>query len=261
MLTCPVGVGSGQRQGACDGRHLPVWAGSEKERRAGTARSLASLLPQGGLHPLAWLQRGQYQHRPHLQTDHPWSEVWRVPEWKGGLIFGWLSFKVPAIFSDINVIHYFFPTFPRRMILFSLPQNMYTSCTAQTAVHKMWRKLFRSASTTLCWRPSLRPNGCSWSALLMLRSVTPHIRRCSVSRTALKWSWEDWMFLSIKPHQGPYLSSKQNADSVKAEMVDYAREKWPIFFSRFFEVVKLSGRCLLAKNVSSPSVVMSLNHL
>uniref|UniRef100_A0A4W6DHW4 Myosin VIIBa n=1 Tax=Lates calcarifer TaxID=8187 RepID=A0A4W6DHW4_LATCA len=30
-------------------------------------------------------------------------------------------------------------------------------------------------------------------------------------------------------------------DSVKAEMVDYTREKWPMFFSRFFEVVKLSG--------------------
>ncbi|XP_068447337.1 unconventional myosin-VIIb [Clinocottus analis] len=41
--------------------------------------------------------------------------------------------------------------------------------------------------------------------------------------------------------QGPYLSSRQKAESVKAEMVDYAREKWPMFFSRFFEVVKLSG--------------------
>ncbi|KAA8589751.1 hypothetical protein FQN60_013116 [Etheostoma spectabile] len=41
--------------------------------------------------------------------------------------------------------------------------------------------------------------------------------------------------------QGPFLSSRQKADSVKAEMVDYAREKWPMFFSRFFEVVKLSG--------------------
>uniref|UniRef100_A0AAQ5XKT1 Uncharacterized protein n=1 Tax=Amphiprion ocellaris TaxID=80972 RepID=A0AAQ5XKT1_AMPOC len=35
--------------------------------------------------------------------------------------------------------------------------------------------------------------------------------------------------------------AKEKADSVKAEMVDYAREKWPIFFSRFFEVTKLSG--------------------
>lgn len=53
-----------------------------------------------------------------------------------------------------------------------------------------------------------------------------------------------FLFILLKPHQGSYLSSRQKADSVKAEMVDYAREKWPIFFSRFFEVVKLSGRCL-----------------
>uniref|UniRef100_A0A3B4VH14 Unconventional myosin-VIIa-like n=1 Tax=Seriola dumerili TaxID=41447 RepID=A0A3B4VH14_SERDU len=33
----------------------------------------------------------------------------------------------------------------------------------------------------------------------------------------------------------------QKTDSVKAEAVDYARKKWPMFFSRFFEVVKLSG--------------------
>lgn len=61
----------------------------------------------------------------------------------------------------------------------------------------------------------------------------------------------DFMFPSIflKPQQGPYLSSKQKADSVKAEMVDYAREKWPMFFSRFFEVVKLSGKRLLAEGL------------
>lgn len=56
------------------------------------------------------------------------------------------------------------------------------------------------------------------------------------------------MFLSIfpKPFQAPYLSSREKADSVKAEMVDYAKEKWPMFFSRFFEVAKLSGGDLLA---------------
>lgn len=93
MLTRPSGVGSGQRAGARDGRHLPVWAGSEEERRPGAARSMAPLLPQGGLHPLAWQQGGQDQHRTHLQTDHPRSEVWRVPVSKGGLMFGWLSRK------------------------------------------------------------------------------------------------------------------------------------------------------------------------
>ncbi len=39
-------------------------------------------------------------------------------------------------------------------------------------------------------------------------------------------------------------------DSVKAEMVDFAREKWPMLFSRFFQVVKFSGRSLLAQDVS-----------
>ncbi|XP_070816887.1 unconventional myosin-VIIa [Chaetodon trifascialis] len=51
-----------------------------------------------------------------------------------------------------------------------------------------------------------------------------------------------WVQMVSTAHaQGPYLSSKPTAESVKAEMVDYAREKWPMFFSRFFEVVKVSG--------------------
>ncbi|KAM9357798.1 unconventional myosin-VIIb [Symphorus nematophorus] len=51
-----------------------------------------------------------------------------------------------------------------------------------------------------------------------------------------------WVQMVSTAHaQGSYLSSRQKADSVKAEMVDYAREKWPMFFSRFFEVAKLSG--------------------
>uniref|UniRef100_A0A096LUU3 Si:ch73-194h10.2 n=1 Tax=Poecilia formosa TaxID=48698 RepID=A0A096LUU3_POEFO len=41
--------------------------------------------------------------------------------------------------------------------------------------------------------------------------------------------------------QSTFLSSGQKADLVKAEVVDYAREKWPMFFSRFFEVTKQSG--------------------
>ncbi|XP_059197185.1 unconventional myosin-VIIb [Centropristis striata] len=54
-----------------------------------------------------------------------------------------------------------------------------------------------------------------------------------------------WVQMVSTAHtQGLYLSSKQKADSVKAEMVDYARENWPMFFSRFFEVVKLSGPAL-----------------
>uniref|UniRef100_A0A3P9PR65 Myosin VIIB n=1 Tax=Poecilia reticulata TaxID=8081 RepID=A0A3P9PR65_POERE len=40
--------------------------------------------------------------------------------------------------------------------------------------------------------------------------------------------------------QSTFLSSGQKADLVKAEVVDYAREKWPMFFSKFFEVTKQS---------------------
>lgn len=43
-------------------------------------------------------------------------------------------------------------------------------------------------------------------------------------------------------HQGSYVTKDQKVSSVKAEVVDYAREKWPMLFSRFFKVVKLSGR-------------------
>ncbi|XP_029988616.1 unconventional myosin-VIIa [Sphaeramia orbicularis] len=54
-----------------------------------------------------------------------------------------------------------------------------------------------------------------------------------------------WVQMVSSAHaQGQYLTSRQKADEVKAEMVDYAREKWPMFFSRFFEVTKLSGPSL-----------------
>uniref|UniRef100_A0A3B5BAA6 Unconventional myosin-VIIa-like n=1 Tax=Stegastes partitus TaxID=144197 RepID=A0A3B5BAA6_9TELE len=54
-------------------------------------------------------------------------------------------------------------------------------------------------------------------------------------------SEEKWIQMISTAHsEGLFLSSREKADSVKAQMVDYAREKWPIFFSRFFEVTKLS---------------------
>nr|XP_061834366.1 unconventional myosin-VIIa-like [Nerophis lumbriciformis] len=54
-----------------------------------------------------------------------------------------------------------------------------------------------------------------------------------------------WVQMVSTAHaQSSYLSSQQKADSVKVEIVDYARQKWPIFFSRFFEVVKVSGHPL-----------------
>ncbi|XP_054646683.1 unconventional myosin-VIIb [Dunckerocampus dactyliophorus] len=51
-----------------------------------------------------------------------------------------------------------------------------------------------------------------------------------------------WVQMVSTAHaQGSYLSSQRKADSVKMEIIDHARLKWPIFFSRFFEVIKVSG--------------------
>uniref|UniRef100_A0A4W6DJI1 Myosin VIIBa n=1 Tax=Lates calcarifer TaxID=8187 RepID=A0A4W6DJI1_LATCA len=50
-----------------------------------------------------------------------------------------------------------------------------------------------------------------------------------------------WVQMVSTAHAQVSNATLQKTDSVKAEMVDYTREKWPMFFSRFFEVVKLSG--------------------
>ncbi|KAI5628300.1 unconventional myosin-VIIb-like isoform X1 [Silurus asotus] len=51
-----------------------------------------------------------------------------------------------------------------------------------------------------------------------------------------------WIQMVHTAHvQGPYINSSTKADHVKAEVVDYARQKWPMLFSRFFEVSRISG--------------------
>ncbi|KAF3835753.1 hypothetical protein F7725_028311 [Dissostichus mawsoni] len=75
--------------------------------------------------------------------------------------------------------------------------------------------------------------------------VKEAVQECINSSLLEAKSEAKWVQMVSSAHaQGPYVSSRQKADSVKAEMVDYAREKWPMFFSRFFEVFKLSGPAL-----------------
>lgn len=51
--------------------------------------------------------------------------------------------------------------------------------------------------------------------------------------------------------QSSFMANQQQVDSVKAEVVDYAREKWPMFFSRFFKVSAVSGQHSECKQVLS----------
>nr|XP_057924383.1 unconventional myosin-VIIb-like isoform X1 [Doryrhamphus excisus] len=44
--------------------------------------------------------------------------------------------------------------------------------------------------------------------------------------------------------QGPYNNGTMSKDSVKGELVDCAREKWAVHFSKFYEVTMVSGRAL-----------------
>ncbi|XP_071373725.1 unconventional myosin-VIIb [Centroberyx affinis] len=73
-------------------------------------------------------------------------------------------------------------------------------------------------------------------------NVKDAVQDCINSSLLEAKSEAKWLQMVDTAHaQGPYISSRQKAGDVKAEVVDYARQKWPMFFSRFFEVVKLSG--------------------
>ncbi|KAM3619073.1 uncharacterized protein V6R79_002572 [Siganus canaliculatus] len=74
------------------------------------------------------------------------------------------------------------------------------------------------------------------------RNVKEVVEEC-ISASLLDTKPEaKWVQMISTAHaQGPYMTSRPKADVLKAEMVEYAREKWPMFFSRFFEVSKLSG--------------------
>uniref|UniRef100_A0A3Q1FDI1 Unconventional myosin-VIIb-like n=1 Tax=Acanthochromis polyacanthus TaxID=80966 RepID=A0A3Q1FDI1_9TELE len=72
-------------------------------------------------------------------------------------------------------------------------------------------------------------------------NVREAVQDCINNRLLEAKSEAKWTQMISTAHAQVSPVSDGAADSVKAEMVDYAREKWPIFFSRFFEVTKLSG--------------------
>ncbi|KAM9385653.1 unconventional myosin-VIIb [Pholidichthys leucotaenia] len=76
-------------------------------------------------------------------------------------------------------------------------------------------------------------------------NVKKAVQECINNKKLEAKSEARWVEMVSTAHaQSSNLSSQQKAESVKAEMIDYAREKWPMFFSRFFEVSKVSGPSL-----------------
>ncbi|KAJ8418640.1 hypothetical protein AAFF_G00001390 [Aldrovandia affinis] len=83
-----------------------------------------------------------------------------------------------------------------------------------------------------------------------------NVVQACINNTLLDAKSEDkWVQMVSTAHlEGPYINSRKRTAAVKAEVVDYARKTWPMFFSRFFEAVKLSGPAL-----SRNKIIVAIN--
>ncbi|KAM9359240.1 myosin VIIAa isoform 1-T1 [Symphorus nematophorus] len=75
--------------------------------------------------------------------------------------------------------------------------------------------------------------------LSLIPSYIPD-REISTSRTVEKWAH----FIMAAHKKGIYTQKRFDPQKVKEEVVDFARHKWPLLFSRFYEAFKFSGPCL-----------------
>ncbi|KAF1393529.1 hypothetical protein PFLUV_G00016940 [Perca fluviatilis] len=78
--------------------------------------------------------------------------------------------------------------------------------------------------------------------LSLIPSYIPD-REVSTSRTVEKWAH----FIMAAHKKGIYTQKRFDPQKVKEEVVDFARHKWPLLFSRFYEAFKFSGP-ILPKN-------------
>ncbi|XP_030055926.1 unconventional myosin-VIIa isoform X1 [Microcaecilia unicolor] len=80
--------------------------------------------------------------------------------------------------------------------------------------------------------------------LSLIPSYIPD-REMTASKTVEKWAQ-----LIIAAHKkGIYTQKRASAQKVKEDVVDFARFKWPLLFSRFYEAFKLSGPSLPKNDV------------
>ncbi|XP_073336213.1 myosin VIIAa isoform X2 [Pagrus major] len=75
--------------------------------------------------------------------------------------------------------------------------------------------------------------------LSLIPSYVPD-REIGTSRTVEKWAH----FIMAAHKKGIYTQKRFDTQKVKEEVVDFARHKWPLLFSRFYEAFKFSGPSL-----------------
>ncbi|XP_035241291.1 myosin VIIAa isoform X2 [Anguilla anguilla] len=80
--------------------------------------------------------------------------------------------------------------------------------------------------------------------LSLIPSYIPD-REINSSRTVEKWA----QFIMAAHKKGIYTQKRMEPQKVKEEVVDFARYKWPLLFSRFYEAFKFSGPSLPKNDV------------
>ncbi|XP_030015557.1 unconventional myosin-VIIb-like [Sphaeramia orbicularis] len=73
-------------------------------------------------------------------------------------------------------------------------------------------------------------------------NVQKVVEECITTTLIENKSKARWVqLISAELTQGPYTSGKQKTETVKGELVEIARQKWPLHFSKFYEVTMTSG--------------------
>ncbi|KAJ8280450.1 hypothetical protein GJAV_G00054700 [Gymnothorax javanicus] len=80
--------------------------------------------------------------------------------------------------------------------------------------------------------------------LSLIPSYIPD-REINAARTVEKWA----QFIMAAHKKGIYTQKRMEPQKVKEEVVDFARYKWPLLFSRFYEAFKFSGPSLPKNDV------------
>ncbi|XP_072432946.1 myosin VIIAa isoform X3 [Chiloscyllium punctatum] len=80
--------------------------------------------------------------------------------------------------------------------------------------------------------------------LSLIPSYIPD-REISSSKTVEKWA----QYITAAHKKGVYTQKRVDPQTVKEEVVDFARFKWPLLFSRFYEAFKFSGPSLPKNDV------------
>ncbi|KAL2090404.1 hypothetical protein ACEWY4_015092 [Coilia grayii] len=78
-----------------------------------------------------------------------------------------------------------------------------------------------------------------------MESARAVVQECITSTLLEAKTEEKWVQMINAAHvEGPYINSNKRAPAVKGEVVDYAKQKWPLLFSKFFEVARQAGPAL-----------------